>query len=402
RSCRPTTRTCDRTRAARLTCYPESAAKHGELARVPDGVLDDTGQEDGKGVVAAGHNLGERVFWEDAQGGFERIAAAGPLREEVVPGYGGLGPFRFRVPGRHRLAGESEAGALIPQQQVLQQRDGGVHAGNRREPGPIGGEIGKDLGKGGAIPATGNGDGVVVGGDALTGGRSRGSHSPTLSRLITCDRVRTLAWGETRGVAPPANIGWAGVGADISHLFFGNPISASIGFEHNPYEFEVGVCDLSLGIVGLMASYYTPAFWLTIIWFASLFKAGCGIGHIRDDLVPKFGPVFGFWVMVRGTADEIEGRKTYAAPHDPETLLSTGRQTGRHQQADRLAHVPSHLFDSAEGERGGRQGGAGAAPTCQHQDHDGHLHASAFARQAGRPAAGDHHDSSRAEGASGT
>src|SRR6185437_6487987 len=286
RSCRPTTRTCDRTRAARLTCYPESAAKHGELARVPDGVLDDTGQEDGKGVVAAGHNLGERVFWEDAQGGFERIAAAGPLREEVVPGYGGLGPFRFRVPGRHRLAGESEAGALIPQQQVLQQRDGGVHAGNRREPGPIGGEIGKDLGKGGAIPATGNGDGVVVGGDALTGGRSRGSHSPTLSRLITCDRVRTLAWGETRGVAPPANIGWAGVGADISHLFFSNPISASIGFEHNPYEFEVGVCDLSLGIVGLMASYYTPAFWLTIIWFASLFKAGRGIGHIRDDLWP--------------------------------------------------------------------------------------------------------------------
>ncbi|HWG68185.1 MAG TPA: DUF6790 family protein, partial [Steroidobacteraceae bacterium] len=89
-------------------------------------------------------------------------------------------------------------------------------------------------------------------------------------------------------------------------------------FEHNPYEFEVGVCDLSLGIVGLMASYYTPAFWLTIIWFASLFKAGRGIGHIRDDLLPKFGPVFGFWVMVRGTADDLWPWKQAALYNRPD------------------------------------------------------------------------------------
>lgn len=77
-------------------------------------------------------------------------------------------------------------------------------------------------------------------------------------------------------------IGWAGVGAGISHLFFGNKISKTIGFEKSPYELEVGFADLSMGIVALMAANYSIELTLAVILVSSIFRVGCGIGHIRS------------------------------------------------------------------------------------------------------------------------
>jgi len=72
------------------------------------------------------------------------------------------------------------------------------------------------------------------------------------------------------------------LGAGISHLFFGKTISASIGFEKSPFEFEVGFADLAMGITGLMAQGQNKEFWLAIIVTSSIFRVGCGIGHIRQ------------------------------------------------------------------------------------------------------------------------
>lgn len=77
-------------------------------------------------------------------------------------------------------------------------------------------------------------------------------------------------------------IGWAGVGAGISHLFFGRRISKTIGFEKSPYELEVGFADLSFGIVALMAANYSSEFALAVILASSIYRVGCGIGHIRS------------------------------------------------------------------------------------------------------------------------
>jgi hypothetical protein len=104
----------------------------------------------------------------------------------------------------------------------------------------------------------------------LTGGATGSAlHRQVLEAAVTC------------------MVGWAGVGAGIAHIFFGKSISRSIGFERNAFEFEVGVCDLSLGIVGLMASHYPAPFWLAVIWASSLFRIGCGIGHVREIVVKK-------------------------------------------------------------------------------------------------------------------
>lgn len=77
-------------------------------------------------------------------------------------------------------------------------------------------------------------------------------------------------------------IGWAGVGAGVSHIFFGKRISRTIGFEQSPYEFEVGFADLTMGIVALMSVYYSPDFALAIIFMSSIYRVLCGIGHIRS------------------------------------------------------------------------------------------------------------------------
>ncbi|WP_396642917.1 DUF6790 family protein [Microbacterium sp.] len=76
-------------------------------------------------------------------------------------------------------------------------------------------------------------------------------------------------------------IGWAGVGAGISHIFFGRRISQTIGFDKSPYELEVGFADLAMGIVALLASGYGPDFALAVILSNAIFRIGCGIGHIR-------------------------------------------------------------------------------------------------------------------------
>ncbi len=77
-------------------------------------------------------------------------------------------------------------------------------------------------------------------------------------------------------------IGWAGVGAGISHILFGRRISKTIGFEKSPYELEVGFADLAMGVVALLASGYAPEFSLAVIMINAIFRVGCGIGHVRS------------------------------------------------------------------------------------------------------------------------
>lgn len=90
-------------------------------------------------------------------------------------------------------------------------------------------------------------------------------------------------WGPTVVVnAVVYMIGWAGVGAGISHIFFGQHISQTIGFDISPYELEVGFADFAMGVVGVMAASFSKDYWLAIILVSSIFRVGCGFGHIRS------------------------------------------------------------------------------------------------------------------------
>lgn len=77
-------------------------------------------------------------------------------------------------------------------------------------------------------------------------------------------------------------IGWAGIGAGISHILFGRKTAASIGWAPSPFEAEVGFADLAMGVAGLMAANQSTDFWLAVIVISAIFRVGCGIGHIRQ------------------------------------------------------------------------------------------------------------------------
>jgi len=77
-------------------------------------------------------------------------------------------------------------------------------------------------------------------------------------------------------------VGVAGIGAGISHLFFSKPIAASIGWQSNQFQKEIGFTNLALGITGVLAPSYDVDFALAAIIASSIFRAGAGLVHIRD------------------------------------------------------------------------------------------------------------------------
>jgi hypothetical protein len=86
-------------------------------------------------------------------------------------------------------------------------------------------------------------------------------------------------------------IGVAGIGAGVSHILFARKTSASIGWAPSPFETEVGFANLGMGIAGVMAAGQEPAFWLALIVVNSVFRVGCGIGHIRQMIKDRnFAP----------------------------------------------------------------------------------------------------------------
>ena len=82
-------------------------------------------------------------------------------------------------------------------------------------------------------------------------------------------------------------IGWAALGAGISHIFFGKAISRSIGFARSPFELEVGFANLGFGVAALMAGSYQKEYWLAIIVANSIFRVGCGVGHVKQIIMDR-------------------------------------------------------------------------------------------------------------------
>jgi hypothetical protein len=71
---------------------------------------------------------------------------------------------------------------------------------------------------------------------------------------------------------------WAGV----SHVFFPATAAKFIGWQVSPFQFEMGIADLALGVTAV-ASFWRPlAFKAAIVTFGFVFYIGLVIGHIQQ------------------------------------------------------------------------------------------------------------------------
>jgi len=78
------------------------------------------------------------------------------------------------------------------------------------------------------------------------------------------------------------------VGAAIGHLFFGDRIADYIGWtKDHPFQFEVGVADLGIGVLGIICARLGGSFWLATILMVTIFAWGCAIGYVRQMLKDK-------------------------------------------------------------------------------------------------------------------
>lgn len=74
---------------------------------------------------------------------------------------------------------------------------------------------------------------------------------------------------------------WAG----LFHIFFPHTAATSIGWQVSPFQFEIGVADLAIGLTAI-ASFWRPrSFKAATVCYVTLFYAGVAIGHVREAVV---------------------------------------------------------------------------------------------------------------------
>jgi hypothetical protein len=77
-------------------------------------------------------------------------------------------------------------------------------------------------------------------------------------------------------------VGVMGVLTAYAHVFRPIETSASIGWSTSPYEYEVGMADLTVGVLGVLCLKFRGNFWLATAIANAVWLLGDAIGHVRQ------------------------------------------------------------------------------------------------------------------------
>ena len=86
-------------------------------------------------------------------------------------------------------------------------------------------------------------------------------------------------------------IGLTALWAGVMHVFFPQTAAAYIGWQVSPFQFEVGMADLALGVTACLAFWRPWEFRAAVVCAVSIFLLGDAIGHIREMIAAgNFAP----------------------------------------------------------------------------------------------------------------
>jgi len=86
-------------------------------------------------------------------------------------------------------------------------------------------------------------------------------------------------------------VGVTGLWAGITHVFFPATAAIHIGWQVSPFQFEVGMADLAIGVTACIAFWRDLNFKAAAVSAASIFLLGDAIGHVRQMMVAgNFAP----------------------------------------------------------------------------------------------------------------
>jgi uncharacterized protein DUF6790 len=77
-------------------------------------------------------------------------------------------------------------------------------------------------------------------------------------------------------------VGVMGVVTAVFHVFFQARASASIGWAPSPFEYEVGIADLTVGVLGILCVWFRENFWLATATANAVWLLGDAVGHVRQ------------------------------------------------------------------------------------------------------------------------
>ncbi len=80
-------------------------------------------------------------------------------------------------------------------------------------------------------------------------------------------------------------VGLMGLLTAFAHVFRPAQTSASIGWLTSPYEYEVGMADLTIGVLGVLCLWFRDNFWLATAIANAVWLLGDAVGHIRQLLL---------------------------------------------------------------------------------------------------------------------
>src|SRR5271156_1656626 len=80
-------------------------------------------------------------------------------------------------------------------------------------------------------------------------------------------------------------VGLMGLFTAYYHVFRPIEASASIGWATSPYEYEVGMADLTVGVLGVLCLVFRGEFWLATAIADAVWLLGDAVGHIREMVV---------------------------------------------------------------------------------------------------------------------
>jgi hypothetical protein len=86
-------------------------------------------------------------------------------------------------------------------------------------------------------------------------------------------------------------IGAAGLWAGIYHVFFPAIAAGHIGWQVSPFQFEVGMADLAIGVTACNAFWRDLNFQAATVSVAAIFLLGDAVGHVREmTIAGNFAP----------------------------------------------------------------------------------------------------------------
>jgi len=80
-------------------------------------------------------------------------------------------------------------------------------------------------------------------------------------------------------------VGLMGLLTAYAHVFRPIETSASIGWSTSPYEYEVGMADLAVGVLGVLCVWLRGNFWLATAIANAVWFLGDAAGHLRQMTV---------------------------------------------------------------------------------------------------------------------